>query len=181
MSSSKIFTLSQGVLLLPVLLLLSMTAFARAQDPQDQTPSAPPPGQRTQRPEPLPQMPMNGGDVNRDEIIAQERAGLDALKRGDLPAFAAPITDDAVFLDANGIARKPDVLKSLADFQLKDYAISDMRFVPVSPDNGVVSYTLTETGTSHGKPFSSKLYVSSAWVKSGRQFQRVFSQQTPAK
>ena len=172
---------SISILMKGVLLLLLTATFAHAQDPDDQTPSAPAPGQRAQRPEPLPQMPMNGGDVNRDDIIAQERAGLDALKSGNLTAFAASITDDAIFLDANGIARKPDVLKHLADFQLKDYTIGDMRFVPVSPDNGVISYTLTESGTSHGKPFSSKVYVSSAWVKTGRQFQCVFSQETPAK
>jgi len=163
---------------------------AYGQDPADQTPWAPgtqpsagAQGARPMRPGPqeaLPQMPMNGGDVNRDEILAQERAGLEALKSGDVAKVGAALTDDAVFVDANGILRKPELLKMLGDVKLKDYTMSDVRFVPVSPDNGVVSYTLTENGTRQGHAFSAKVYVSSAWVRNGRQFQCVFSQKTLA-
>ena len=179
MRTSSVLRISMGIGL--VLLTAGM---ARAQDPADQTPSAPPAGQargpRGARPEVLPQMPGNGGDVNRDALIAAARAGLDALKSGDVAAYEAMITDDAVMVDENGLERKPDVVKRLADFQLKDYTMSDVRLVPVSPDNGVVSYTLTESGTRQGHAFSAKVFVSSAWVKTGRQFQCVFRQETTA-
>jgi ketosteroid isomerase-like protein len=168
------------------------STLAYGQDPQDQTPSAPvrpaqgAAGAQGARPmregpqEALPQMPMNGGDVNRDEIVAQERAGLEALKSGDVAKVGAAMTDDAVFVDANGILRKPELLKLLGDVKLKDYTMSDVRFVPVSPDNGAVSYTLTESGTRQGHAFSAKVFVSSVWVRNGRQFQCVFSQKTAA-
>jgi len=166
------------------------STLAYGQDPADQTPWAPgtqpSAGAQAARPmrggpqEALPQMPMNGGDVNRDEIIGQERAGLEAWKNGDVAKVGASLTDDAVFVDSNGILRKPELLKMLGDMKLKDYTMSDVRFVPVSPDNGVVSYTLTESGTRQGQAFSSKVYVSSAWVRNGRQFQCVFSQKTVA-
>jgi ketosteroid isomerase-like protein len=135
---------------------------------------------RGQRPEALPQMPGNGGDVNRDALIAAARAGLDALKSGDVAAYEAMITDDAVIVDDSGLERKPDLVKRLADFQ--DYTMSDVRFVPVSSDNGVVSYTLTESGTDHGKPFTTKVNVSSVWERGGmRGYVCVFEQETPAK
>ncbi len=165
---------------------------AYGQDPADQTPSAPARpvqgagGTQSARPmrpgpqEALPQMPMNGGDVNRDAIVGQERAELEALKSGDMATLGAALTDDALFVDASGILRKPELLKLLGDLKLKDYTMSDVRFVPVSPDNGVVSYTLTESGTRQGHAFSAKLFVSSAWVRNGRQFQCVFSQETVA-
>jgi len=173
------------------------STLAYGQDPQDQTPSAPArpaqgaagaqgagaQGARPMRggpPEALPQMPMNGGDVNRDEIIGHERAELEALKSGDMATVGAALTDDAVFVDSNGIMRKPELLKLLGDMKLKDYTMSDVRLVPVSPDNGVVSYTLTESGTRQGHAFSAKVFVSSAWVKTGRQFQCVFRQETTA-
>ena len=168
------------------------STLAYGQDPADQTPSAPArpaqgaAGAQGARPmrggpqEALPQMPMNGGDVNRDEIIGQERAELEALKSGDVAAVGAALTDDAVFVDANGILRKPELLKLMGDVKLKDYTMSDVRFVPVSPDNGVVSYTLTESGTRQGQAFSAKVFVSSAWVRNGRQFQCVFRQETVA-
>jgi hypothetical protein len=45
----------------------------------------------------------------RDEIVAQERAGLDALKSGDLTIFGASTAEDAIFVDAHGAATKPEV------------------------------------------------------------------------
>ncbi len=45
-------------------------------------------------------------DALRDEIVAQERAGLDALKTGDLKAFGDSTADEAVFVDASGPAGK---------------------------------------------------------------------------
>jgi ketosteroid isomerase-like protein len=137
-------------------------------------------GAQQPRPQPLPQMPANGGDVYRDQIIAHERAALDALKSGDVAAFAAVTTDDGIFVDAHGLATKPQAVKNVSDLRLTDYTMADVRFVPVSAEGGLVAYTLTESGTSQGKPFSARVYVSSVWVHSGRDFVCVFSQETPA-
>jgi hypothetical protein len=168
------------------------STLAYGQDPADQTPWAPgtgpqgaaaAQGARPMRPGPqeaLPQMPMNGGDVNRDEIIGHERAELEALKNGDMATVGAALTDDSLFVNSSGILRKPELLKQLGDVKLKEYTMSDVRLVPVSPDNAVVSYTLTESGTRQGKAFSAKMFVSSAWVRNGRQFQCVFRQETVA-
>ena len=137
---------------------------------------------RPQRPPPLPPMPGNGGDVYRDEIIAREKAGLEAMKTGDLAAFAAATADDALFVDGHGVASKAEVMKHLAGFRLKVYTMSEVRFVPVSADGGLVAYTLTETGTSQGKEFAAKVYVSAVWQRiAGRQWVCVFSQETAAK
>ena len=64
---------------------------------------------------------------------------------------------------------------------MKDYTVADLRFVPVSADGGLVSYTLDATGTRNGSDFTRRLYVSSVWVRSGRQWVCVFNQQTPAR
>jgi ketosteroid isomerase-like protein len=133
------------------------------------------------RPQPPPQMPGGGGDVFRDEIIANERARLDALKSGNPAALADSISDDAIFVDQQGRATKPEVAKNYAALQLKDYTVADLRFVPVSADGGLVSYTLDATGTRNGSDFTRRLYVSSVWVRSGRQWVCVFNQQTPAR
>jgi hypothetical protein len=102
------------------------STLAYGQDPQDQTPSAPArpaqgaagsAGARPTRggpPEALPQMPMNGGDVHRDEIVASERAELEALKSGDVATVGAAMTDDAVFVDANGILERCAVRAGVA-------------------------------------------------------------------
>ena len=117
----------------------------------------------------------------RDEIVAQERAGLDALKIGDVPAFAAALPDDAVFVDSHGAAGKDEVVKNVAGFRLTDYTMSDVRFVLLSPDSGLIVYQLAETGTSHGKEFTAKVHVSSIWARRAGKWKCLFSQETAAK
>jgi len=129
--------------------------------------------------QPPPSVPA--GDAFREQIVAHERAGLDALKAGDVAAFVESTAEDAVFVDAHGLAGKAEVAKNVAGFQLKDYTMSDVRFVPVSAESGLIAYTLTESGTSHGKDFSARVYVSSVWVRRERRWLCVFSQETAAR
>lgn len=117
----------------------------------------------------------------RDEIVAQERAGLDALKTGDLKAFANSTAAEAIFVDAQGPAGKAEVMKNVAGFRLSDYTMSDIRFVPLSADSGLLVYQMAETGTSHGKDFTAKVNVSALWLKRGGKWLCVFTQETGAK
>jgi hypothetical protein len=138
-----------------VLLVLLTTAFSHAQ----------------QRP----------GDALRDEIVAQERSGLDALKIGDVKAFTDSLADDAVFVDSQGPASKDVVVKNVADFRLREYAMSDIRFVALSADSGLLVYRMAENGTSHGKEFAAKVNVSSIWLRRNGRWVCLFSQETAAK
>jgi ketosteroid isomerase-like protein len=117
----------------------------------------------------------------QEEIVAQERAGLDALKAGDVPAFANSTADDAVFVDAAGPAGKAVVVKNVADFRLHDYTMTDIHFVGLSPESGLIVYRITESGASHGKEFTARVNVSSLWVKRNGRWVCVFSQETAAK
>ncbi|MGA2118851.1 MAG: nuclear transport factor 2 family protein [Bryobacteraceae bacterium] len=131
--------------------------------------------------QPQPAQPSPAADSLRDRIVAQERAGLDSLKTGDLAAFAASAAEDAVFVDAHGPATKAEVLQHTAEFRLRDYTMDDIKFVPLSADSGLIVYTLTETGTSHGKEFAARVYVSSVWLTRGGKWMCVLSQETAAK
>ena len=117
----------------------------------------------------------------REQIVAQERAELDSLKTGDLTAFANFLADDAVFVDAQGPAGKAEVVKHTADFRLHEYAMTAVRFVPLSADSGLIVYTMTESGTSHGKEFAARVHVSAVWLKRDGRWMCVFSQETAAK
>jgi len=127
------------------------------------------------------QTPGSGEGALREQIVAQERAGLDALKTGDLAAFGAATADDAVFVDAQGPASKAEVMQHTAEFRLRDYTMAGVRFFPLSADSGLIVYTLTESGTSHGKDFSARVHVSSVWQKRAGKWMCVFSQETAAK
>jgi ketosteroid isomerase-like protein len=121
-------------------------------------------------------MPGNGGDVFRDEIIALERASLDALKSGDLAAFGNMLSDDALIVDAHGSVSKPEELKRFAAIRLKDYTMTGVRFVPVSAEGGLVTYMLTGTGTAQGKEVAVHEQISAVWERNGRDWLCVFFQ-----
>jgi Domain of unknown function (DUF4440) len=114
-------------------------------------------------------------------ILAEERTGLDALKAGDFTTFGNLIADEGVFVDALGPASKAEVLKHTEGFKLTDYTIEDEKFLPVSADTGMISYYITEKGTSHGKEFTAHVYVSALWTKRGNDWVCLFSQETGAK
>jgi len=115
------------------------------------------------------------------QIVAKEREGLEALKRGDVERFGNLTADDAVFVDAQGPASKTEVLKNVAGFKLTEYSMEDVRFVPVSANAGLISYRINEKGVSHGKEFEGQAYVSSIWIEQGKKWACLFSQETAAR
>ncbi|MGA2589737.1 MAG: nuclear transport factor 2 family protein [Bryobacteraceae bacterium] len=117
----------------------------------------------------------------RQRIIAKEQEGLNDLKTGDLAAFSSSLAEDAVFVDAHGPASKAEVVEHTAGFRIQEYTMEDVRFVQLSSTSGLIAYTLTEKGTSHGRDFAAKVYVSALWAERGDKWVCVFSQETAAK
>ena len=116
-----------------------------------------------------------------NEIVAQERRGLDALKSGDLAAFAGLTADDAVFVDPHGLATKAEVMKNVSEFRLEDYTIEDVRLVPLSDRSGLIAYKLSESGVSHGRKFKANAFISAVWAERDGHWLCLFSQETGAK
>lgn len=129
----------------------------------------------------LPPSSSRSGEALRDEIVAQERAGLDALKTGDLTIFGASTAEEAIFVDAHGAATKREVMEHTAEFRLHDYTMADVKFIPLSTNSGLIVYTLTESGASRGKDFTARVHVSSLWVKRDGKWLCLFSQETGAR
>jgi ketosteroid isomerase-like protein len=128
-----------------------------------------------------PLAPQGSNDATstlKEQIVAKEREGLDALKVGDVQHFADLTADDAVFVDPHGPAGKAQVMKNVAGFSLTDYQMEDVSFVQISPTAGLISYKSTEKGVSHGKEFAAQVYVSSVWGQRGGKWVCLFSQET---
>jgi hypothetical protein len=115
------------------------------------------------------------------QVVAAEREGLDALKVGNIDEFAKHTADEAVFVDAHGPANKAQVVKNVADFHLTDYSMDDIHFVRLSSKSGLIVYTITEKGVSHGKEFTARAHISSIWAKRGKKWVCLFSQETGAR
>jgi hypothetical protein len=120
----------------------------------------------------------NERNTMEEQIIAKEREGLDALKTGNLELFGNLTADEAVLVDAHGPATKAEVLKNVAGFTLTEYSMEGTKFVPISPEAGLISYKITEKGVSHGREFTAQAYVSSVWTQRGKRWLCLFSQET---
>jgi hypothetical protein len=117
----------------------------------------------------------------RDEVVAAEQAGLDALKRGDTAAFADSLAGEAIFVDAAGIASKAEVVQHVGDFHLSDYTMSGIQFTPLSASSGLIVYRIAESGASHGRDFTASAYISSIWAERSGKWVCLFSQETAAR
>ena len=126
-------------------------------------------------------------DLDRNEssmeqqIVAKERAGLEALKTGDLIRFGDLTADDAIFVDAKGPAGKIEVLKNVAGFRITEYSMDNVEFRAISKNTGLIAYKITEKGISHEKEFAAQAYVSSIWTQRSGKWVCLFSQETAAR
>jgi ketosteroid isomerase-like protein len=120
-------------------------------------------------------------DSLQQQIVAKEREELDAVKTGDIKAFASLIADDALFVDARGTDGKENVVKHTADFKLIEYSMENVQFVPLSEKSGVIAYKLTEKASAHGHDFTATIYASAIWVERDSKWVCVFSQETTAR
>jgi ketosteroid isomerase-like protein len=114
----------------------------------------------------------------QEQVVAAERAGLDALKKGDVARFGDLTADEAVFVDDHGPATKAQVLQNVVGFTISDYSMDDIHFVPIAPNTGLISYKLTEKGNSHGHDFTAQVYISSVWTRRATNWLCLFSQET---
>lgn len=117
----------------------------------------------------------------QQQIVAAEREELETLKTGNVDRFAELIAEDAVFVDASGAADKAKIVKNVRDFRLTDYSMSDIRFVQLSETSGLIAYTITEKGVSHGREFAAQAYISALWTKQEGKWVCRFSQETAVK
>jgi hypothetical protein len=117
----------------------------------------------------------------REQVVAHERGGLESLRTEDRAPFNSSLAEEAVFLDSHGPATRAEVVEHTAAFRIHDFTMSDIRFVPLDKNSGLIVYALTESGESHGHEFSAKVYVSAIWAKRGGKWLCLFSQETAAK
>ena len=120
-------------------------------------------------------------ELLKQQIVSKEREGLDAFKIGNVEAFANLTAEEAVFVDAAGLATKSEVVKNVAGFMLTDYSMEDVRFVPLSAESGLISYKIHEKGVSHGHEFAAQAYISSIWEERSGKWVCLFSQETAAR
>jgi ketosteroid isomerase-like protein len=126
-------------------------------------------------------MMLKADDGLEKKVVAKEREELEAIKAGNMKAFADLIADDAVFLNQHGPGTKAQVVEHTSAVRVLDFSMDDVKFVPLSGKSGLVAYKLTEKINNDGMEFTVQVFASAVWAERGGRWVCLFSQETPAK
>ena len=114
------------------------------------------------------------------QFAARERSLFEAEKRHDWPAVERLLTDDFVEIAADGkLYAKSDVAAYFPDVQLHDYQQEDVRVLRAAEGAVLVTSTVRVDASFRGQRIPSHSYVSTLWVRRGKQWKIVFHQVTP--
>ena len=116
------------------------------------------------------------------EVIGNEKAGWEAIKKKDWDAFGKVLASDYLQVLDDGVYDKTRALSAIKDFDLTDYALSDWKTIPIDKDAMIVTYSSTVKATYKGQAAPSGPFrEAAAYVNRNGQWVAIFYQETLAK
>lgn len=123
--------------------------------------------------------PTPAPTVSAGELIDREKQLSEAVRSKNLEAFSASVTDDMLYVTADGTHDKTQTLDILRKLELTEYTLTDFKVVVADKDAAVVTYTSNIRGSYDGQPLPPGMqYESSAWVNRGGRWLNVYHQDT---
>ena len=120
------------------------------------------------------QAPMKEDAKLKAHIIDLENAGWTAFKNKDAGWFKVNTTDEYLQVTEEGTSDKVDVINSLADCNVKSFALGDFKMVMFNKKTLVLIYTATQDGICGGEKLPHKVQVSVNYVKRGGKWLEAF-------
>jgi hypothetical protein len=116
-------------------------------------------------------------------LVANERAVMDAVAKGNAAAFKEHVAADSWAVDPmSGRMSTADFLagfdKMTKEMKLTSWDLSDVKTYWADPNVAVVTYQWTGQGTYQGRPIPSPLWASTVWAKRGGKWMAVYHQET---
>lgn len=115
-----------------------------------------------------------------DNVIANEEAVWDALRRKDWDAFAAFLADDQIEVEPSGVHDKAATLSLVRQFDFSNIKLSELRAMGVGAGDEAKIVTYRVTGTAPDKTPINE-YAASIWALRNGQWRAVFHQGTPVR
>ena len=122
--------------------------------------------------------PMSKAAVQAS-LVAKEKSLWEGFKKKDAKPFERNLSADALQIDVTGLTTKADVVKSLADCEVKDYALDNFKMMKVDANVMVITYKATLHATCGGQAAPENILASSVWVNRGGKWVASFHQETP--
>ncbi len=113
------------------------------------------------------------------QLIAKEKAIVDAQKRRDSAAVEAALADDFREIGSSGrLYSKSDILDGIKKSTILDCSFEGFRFLPVDSTCVIVTYVTTSTRIQQGREQTFRAYRSSTWVEQHGTWRMIFHQGT---
>ena len=113
------------------------------------------------------------------QLLAREKAGLDAIRRQDWAAYAAILAPNYQEVGLEGYHTRVQALAAIRQMRLARYVIEDVRTTLVTKDVAVIMYRGTLIGTFGGAPMQSAPFrYHDVWLRDGSVWRIVFSEET---
>ena len=108
------------------------------------------------------------------ELVGLEKQYWNAIKAGDASVAASLSSDPCVVVGAQGVGEldKAGLAKMMqsATYELKNFALDDIRVRQVTDDVAVVAYKVKEDLVVEGKKVKLEAYDSSVWLRRDGQW-----------
>ncbi len=119
-------------------------------------------------------------DGTAAQVISLEKKGWEALKKQDVEGLAGMTADDFVgIFDDGSRVTKDELLKTLPDFRVTKYDLSDIKAVRVTRDVVLLTFKAKYTTKTKGQDAATKsVHAASEWVRRDGKWLNVFYQET---
>ena len=119
-----------------------------------------------------------GRDAIAKQLDANERAINVAIQKGDIAAFKALVSDDAVAVDGNGAMAISEFVKLFGQMKLDSFTIDEVKVVVANDTSAIITYRFTAKGSMMGQPMPSTVLASTTYANRGGKWVAVFHQET---
>ena len=114
------------------------------------------------------------------QIIALEKQGWEAWKNKNSSWFQTNLTEDALFVNSDGVANKSQVVKFMgSECEIKSYSLDDFKFLMLDKKSALITFTGMQDGVCRGKTLPASVHGSAVYVKRGGKWLVAFYTDTP--
>ena len=126
-------------------------------------------------------MSKDTGNSVETQIIALEKQGWEAWKNKNGSWFQTNLTEDALFVNAEGVGNKSQIVKSMgSDCEVKSYSLDNFKFLMLDKNSALITFTGMQDAVCSGKTIPATVRASAIYVKRGGKWLVAFYTDTPA-
>ena len=123
---------------------------------------------------------MDSDKSVESQIIAIEKSGWEAWKNKDAKWFQNNMAEELLDVTSDGVFTKEQVVKTTPiDCNVKSYSLDNFKFVMVTRDVALMTYTATQDGVCSGKKIPSHVRATVNYVKRDGKWLEALYMETP--